>query len=194
MVIRYGSRLAAAWQKGYERFLKIRGTPQEIALGFAMGLFVGMSPTLGFQMAIAVFFAVLFKWNKISAAVGVWISNPVTAPVIYPVTYLLGAKVLGIDELYPFPKIMDMSWFLEMLRNTPEIISLMTLGGVILGIPLAVAGYFFTFTAVNKYQQEIKLKLAERRELKKEKLRKKRAEKPRKVRNIVRRTNPRRKN
>ncbi|MGD8368729.1 MAG: DUF2062 domain-containing protein [Desulfobacterales bacterium] len=194
MVNQYGSRLTAAWQRGYERFLKIRGTPREIGLGFALGLFVGMSPTLGFQMAIAVFFAVLFKWNKISAAVGVWISNPVTAPVIYPVTYLLGAKVVGIEQLYPFPKTMDMSWFLEMLWSTPEIISLMTLGGVILGIPLAVAGYFFAFSAVNKYQLDIRQKLVERRELKKEKRRKKRVEKPRKVRNIVRKTVPRRKN
>jgi hypothetical protein len=110
------------------------------------------------------------------------------------VTYLLGAKVVGIEQLYPFPKTMDMSWFLEMLWSTPEIISLMSLGGVILGIPLAVAGYFFAFSAVNKYQLDIKQKLVERRELKKEKRRKKRVEKPRKVRNIVKRANPRRKN
>lgn len=194
MVTQYGSKLASAWQKGYERFLKIRGTPREIALGFALGLFVGMSPTLGFQMAIAVFLAALFQWNKISAAVGVWISNPVTVPVIYPVTYLLGAKVVGIDEIHPFPKNMDMSRFLEMLGSTPEIISLMTLGGVIIGIPLAVTGYFFAFTAVNKYQEDIKRRLAERRAQKKEARRKKHPEKPRKIRNIVRRANTRRKN
>ncbi|MDZ7777337.1 MAG: DUF2062 domain-containing protein [Bacteroidales bacterium] len=73
MVTRYGSKLAQAYKKAYERFLRIRGTPQEIALGFALGLFVGMSPFLGFHMAIAVFLAALFEWNKISAAVGVWI-------------------------------------------------------------------------------------------------------------------------
>jgi uncharacterized protein (DUF2062 family) len=77
--------------KTYERFLKIRGTPREIGLGFAIGLFVGMSPTMGFQMAIAVFLAAVFKWNKISAAAAVWITNPVTAPIIYGVTYFIGA-------------------------------------------------------------------------------------------------------
>ena len=194
MVTEYGSKLAAAWQKGYERFLKIRGTPREIALGFALGLFIGMSPFLGFQMAIAVFFAALFQWNKISSAVGVWISNPITVPIIYPVTYLLGAKVVGVEELHPFPKTMDMSWILEMLRSTPEIISLMTLGGILIGVPLAVAGYVFAFTAVNKYQEDIKRRIAERRAARREKIRKKRAEKPRKIRNIIRRPNPRRKN
>ena len=32
-------------QMPYKRFLKIRGEPREIALGFALGLFVGMTPT-----------------------------------------------------------------------------------------------------------------------------------------------------
>ena len=183
----------SAWQKAYERFLRIRGTPREIALGFALGLFVGMSPFLGFQIAIAVFLAAVFEWNKISAAVGVWISNPLTIPVIYPVTYLLGAKVLGIEEIYAFPRTMDMAWILEMIQNAPEIISILTLGGIILGIPVGAVGCAFDYTAVNKYQQEIKRKLAERRALRKEK-RKMRAEKPRKIRNIIRKKAPRRRN
>lgn len=194
MVTRYASKLAAAWQKAYERFLKIRGTPQEIALGFALGLFVGMSPYLGFQMAIAIFLAALFEWNKIAAAVGVWISNPVTIPLIYPLTYLVGAKVMGMQEVYHFPHAMDPAWILDMIRSTPEILSILTLGGILLGIPLAVGGYFFAYTTVNKYQEEIKRKLAERRALHKDKKQKKRSEKPRKIRNIVRKGSGRRKN
>ena len=31
-------------KKAYERLLKIRGEPREIALGFALGIFIGMSP------------------------------------------------------------------------------------------------------------------------------------------------------
>jgi uncharacterized protein (DUF2062 family) len=59
------------WQnllrRAYERFVKIRGRPREIALGFALGVFIGMTPTIGIQMPIAVFFAALVKWSKISA-------------------------------------------------------------------------------------------------------------------------------
>ncbi|MCF8049945.1 MAG: DUF2062 domain-containing protein [Desulfobacterales bacterium] len=193
MVTRYGSKLAQAWKKAYERFLRIRGTPQEIALGFALGLFVGMSPFLGFHMAIAVFLAALFEWNKIAAAVGVWISNPFTIPLIYPLTYLLGARVLGMNEVFFFPQSMDMDWILEMIRSAPETISILTLGGIIIGVPLGVVGYFFAYVAVNKYQAEIKQKLAERKALRKEKIRKKRAEKPRKIRNIIRKGASRRK-
>ncbi|WP_316348434.1 DUF2062 domain-containing protein [Desulfuromonas acetoxidans] len=38
------------------RFLRLRGQPDEIAKGFALGIFIGMTPTLGFQMILAVFF------------------------------------------------------------------------------------------------------------------------------------------
>ena len=59
----------------YDRFVKVKGEPREIALGFGLGIFIGMTPTMGIQMPIAVFFAALFKWSKISAAFGVLITN-----------------------------------------------------------------------------------------------------------------------
>jgi uncharacterized protein (DUF2062 family) len=37
---------------------------------------------MGFQIAIGVFIAALLKWNKIAAAVGVQVTNPLTAPFI----------------------------------------------------------------------------------------------------------------
>jgi uncharacterized protein (DUF2062 family) len=57
--------------KAYERFIKIRGHPREIALGFALGIFIGMTPTMGVQTPLAVFLAALFKWSKLSAGFGV---------------------------------------------------------------------------------------------------------------------------
>jgi hypothetical protein len=54
---------------------------------------------MGFQTATAVFFAALFKWNKFSGAAGVWITNSVTAPFIYGMTYLVGAKMLGVGKV-----------------------------------------------------------------------------------------------
>ena len=33
----------------YERFIRIRETPEQLALGVAVGFFVAMTPTMGFQ-------------------------------------------------------------------------------------------------------------------------------------------------
>jgi len=157
-----GNIIITSVQRIYRRFLKIRGNPHEIALGFALGLFVGMTPFMGFQTPIAIFFAALFQWNKISSAVGVWISNPVTAPVIYGITYFVGAKITGLSISENFNCIREIT-VLGLLKSTPEMLIAMVIGGIITGIPIAVTGYFFSFSAVKKYQDDIKVKLVEKK-------------------------------
>ena len=158
------SRLFSGLQKVYERFVKIRGEPRKIALGFALGLFIGMSPTMGFQIAIAVFFAALLKWNKISSAVGVWITNPVTAPFLYGLTYFTGAKLLGIRKAYTPPEELSITAIEKLIQKAPEALWALIIGGIVLGLPLAVAGYYFSYSAILKYQGGIKRKIVERRE------------------------------
>ena len=146
--------------RAYERFVKIRGRPREIALGFALGIFIGMSPTMGIQMPIAVFFAAMLKWSKISAAFGVWITNPFTSPFIYGLTYIVGAKLLGLKSAMTLPD--EFTWGIvrEMLKNAPVILGALTVGGIVVGLPLAVLSYYLSFAAVNKYQQRVKEKVA----------------------------------
>jgi hypothetical protein len=40
----------------------------------------------------------------------------------------------------------------------------MTLGGAVIGMPLAIAGYVMVYSAVDKYQRDIRLKLAEKKQ------------------------------
>jgi len=151
-------------KKIYERFLRIRGRPREIALGLALGLFLGMTPSMGIQTAIAVFLAVLFKWNKFSAAIGVWITNPLTAPFIYSINYLIGVRLLEIKQGYSLPAEIGISRMSHILHKAPEIFWALILGGVILGLPLAVAGYYFAYSATTRYQERIKKTIAIQRE------------------------------
>ena len=146
-------------RKPYDRFLKIKGDPREIALGMALGLFVGMSPFMGIQMAVAVFLAAIFKWNKISAAIGVWISNPLTAPFIYPLTYLVGSKLFGYQKPFKLPEEFDFDYILTIIRSTPDILFILIAGGIVIGLPLAVAGYYFSYAAITEYRKKIKIKL-----------------------------------
>lgn len=85
------------------RFLRLQGAPDEIAKGVAIGIFVGMTPTLGVQMVIAIFVAIWLKQNKIAAALGVWITNPVTAAPIYALQYESGRRLLQMPRLQ-FPE------------------------------------------------------------------------------------------
>ncbi len=141
-----------------QRFLSIRGQPRDIALGFAFGLFVGITPFLGLHTAMAVFFAAVFKWSKIAAAMGVWICNPVTAPIIYAVAYLIGSKLTGISIVGEAMGEFSFDAFVKMLMQAPEILWALTIGGAILGLPIAVIGYYLSFSVIQKYQAAKKKK------------------------------------
>ena len=151
--------LLAAVYTVYQRFLKIRGGPREIALGFSLGIFIGLTPTMGVQIPLAVFFAALLKWSKIAAASGVWISNPFTAPFIYSISYIVGARLLGLEGTLTLPGNLSWNIVVDMLRNAPRILTALTVGGVLIGLPLAVLAYYVSFIAVQKYQKDVKEKL-----------------------------------
>jgi len=162
--------LAGIFRRLYERFIMIRGEPREVALGFALGIFIGMTPTVGVQTPIAIFFAALFKWSKLSAAIGVWISNPFTVPIIYGVTYITGAKLLNLDPVFNMPLSPTWSTLKAMLQKAPRAFGAMTVGGAILGLPLAIFSYYLSYAAVDKYQKGVKVKLAGTKEKVKKKI------------------------
>lgn len=75
--------------------------PHRLALGIAVGMFVTLTPLIGFQMMLSVFLAWLLKANKLVGIPLVWISNPFTIIPIYYPCYLLGCTLLGepvVDE------------------------------------------------------------------------------------------------
>ena len=144
----------------YERFIRIRGAPREVALGFALGIFVGMTPTVGVQTPLAIFLAALFKWSKLASAIGVWISNPLTVPIIYGVTYVTGAKLLNLEPVVNMPLSPTWSTLKAMLQKAPQAFGAMTVGGIIIGIPLAIISYYLSYIAVDKYQKDVREKLA----------------------------------
>jgi uncharacterized protein len=75
--------------------------PEYTARGVMVGVVVGLTPTVGIQMAIA--FVVwliarrLFRWdfNVVLAAAWTWISNVLTMVPMYYVFYLTGQALLG---------------------------------------------------------------------------------------------------
>lgn len=133
--------------------IKIEGDPRSIALGFALGIFIGMTPTMGFQMPIAVFFAIPFGLNKISSAAGVWITNPVSAPIIYPINYLVGVKLFNIDISSEIFSDLSLKSLKSLLVETPDIFLAATLGGIVIGTPIAIAGYYVVYYAIKKYRK-----------------------------------------
>jgi len=82
-----------------------------VSVAFFVGLFVAFLPTLG-QIPIAAVGALLFRCNLPIAVSLIWISNPLTFPVIYFATYKLGARILQIQPRH-FQIEMSWHWFAD---------------------------------------------------------------------------------
>jgi uncharacterized protein len=122
----------------FVRFARLRGLPEEIAKGFALGIFIGMTPTFGLQMLIAIFFAYLLKENRLAAIVGVWVTNPVTAPVIYAIEYELGRILLGMHRA-DLPREFSVGALANM---SYEILAPLWVGGLVAGVLCGSLAYF----------------------------------------------------
>ncbi|MFA7685106.1 MAG: DUF2062 domain-containing protein, partial [Syntrophales bacterium] len=68
----------------YNRFISLRGEPKNIAMGFAMGVFIGVTPTIPFHTSLLVVLGLASRQNITSAYIGAWaISNPLTIAPFY---------------------------------------------------------------------------------------------------------------
>lgn len=169
-----GGKIRSGLRRAYERFIRIRGDPKQTALGLALGIFIGVSPLVGFQLILAVLIAALLGWNKIAAAMGTLISNPITTPFIYTFAYYVGSSVMGTtaENLVVIPR--DLETAARMMEEAPRLLLALTLGTVLIGLPLALLGYFASYAALIKYRETIREKLKEKKQklaLRREKLR-----------------------
>ncbi len=80
------------------KFVRLNDTPQSIAAGASIGMFIAMLPIYGFQMIVAAAVAAVARVNKVAAVVPVWITNPLTIPPILYLQYKLGKLAVWGEE------------------------------------------------------------------------------------------------
>ena len=84
------------------RILMSNDSPHAIALGTAIGMLIGMTPTVGLQLVMVTITAALtrklFYFNRAAAFITVYISNPVTVVPIYYFLFRVG-KLLVPGEV-----------------------------------------------------------------------------------------------
>ena len=82
-----------------EKFITLKGEPSQIAAGLALGVFVGVTPTIPFHTALIIVLGLLFRQNITAGYLGSWmISNPLTIPPLYVSQYELGRFLLGMER------------------------------------------------------------------------------------------------
>jgi len=129
-------------RKYYDRFLSLKGEPRAIAMGVAIGVFVGVTPTIPLHTALIVLIGLTFRQNISAGYLGSWlISNPVTIPFLYVAEYRLGKCLLGD---HASPAVFTDYSLLHLLHHGWGVAAPLLAGGIIIAPFFAVPAYFIT--------------------------------------------------
>ena len=132
----------------YFRFLKRKIVheplpPEDIAAGWALGMFIGCSVPFGLQLIISIPLAMMMRVSKLGATLATFITNPVTIFFIYPAQTFIVNKILFGGSL-TFARLMDIEWTWAAVRRLGvEAIVSFFLGGFLFAIVLTPLTYFF---------------------------------------------------
>lgn len=133
------------------RLMRLRGEPHQVAGGMAIGVFVGMTPTVPLHTVLAVIAAFIAGKSKLAAALGVWVANPLVLPFIYLLDYQVGRWITGTE-----PPSFSISHFnISVLMETGWDLSYpLLVGGLVTGALAAVPSYFITKRILLLYREE----------------------------------------
>lgn len=149
----------------HRKVLRQTGDPGYIARGVALGLIIGWVIPMGFQIVLVLPLAFVLKAAKVPAIVFTFVSNHFTVIFLYPLQCWLGSLVLrnGLT----FGKLTQMTRDVvaalenasmrEAWREFSElgwrVISSFFVGGLLLGVPSALVGYYVTLNLVRRYRR-----------------------------------------
>jgi hypothetical protein len=145
--------------------LHLNDTPEAVALGTALGVFIAMTPTVGIQMLMVLVVHTIFRANRLAGILMVYLSNPLTLIPIYWLDYVVGSVILG-RQLYTYEafterarvvhELVDRWEFWEVTRQFVEVSGDLAgptlLGGCVVGTVLAVPCYFLTRAGVRAHR------------------------------------------
>jgi hypothetical protein len=161
--------LKKKYKETLSKLTKLQGGPRYIAMGVAIGVFIGITPTIPFHTILAIIMAFILRGSKPAAIISVWISNPATIPFFYYASYKTGHLFLLETSEKP-----QLNLLLNALKSSTPLVEKWNIietffhhhfetactilaGGVILAIIPAILSYFVTLRSLNTYSN-MKLK------------------------------------
>ena len=131
--------------------------PEDVAAGWALGMFVGCSVPFGLQLIVSVPLAMMMRVSKVGATVGTFITNPLTIWIIYPAQTMAMGWLLGRDFSWDYilkamRGVAKNSDWKTLLSLSGDVVVCFILGGLALAAVLTPITYFTVRTLVRKYR------------------------------------------
>ena len=146
------------------RLLRLKGSPHSIALGAAIGVFIGLTPTIPLHTIIILVLTLLTRTSFIAGlTTSILVSNPLTYIPQYYLALVLGNlitpfhidwnRVQGVLELV----LADASFearIKPLLSIGYEAVVVMMAGGFALSLPLAALSYYLAHYIIATYRRK----------------------------------------
>ena len=78
------------------RLRRLPGTPESIAAGFATGVAFSFTPFVGLHIVLTMFVVWALRANYMAGILGTFAGNPWTFPVMWMLSFRVGARLLGL--------------------------------------------------------------------------------------------------
>jgi uncharacterized protein (DUF2062 family) len=134
----------------YWRFLRLQGSPEQLARGLASGVFSGCYPLFGFQTLIGIAVATALQGNRIMAAAATWVSNPLTYVPLFAFNFQVGHWLLGGGPVNGFDDLDTVRGWTAM--GTDVSVRLM-LGSTVVGIVAGIGSYYIGLPLIRRMRQ-----------------------------------------
>jgi uncharacterized protein (DUF2062 family) len=127
--------------------------PEDVAAGWALGMFIGCAIPFGLQLIISIPLALMMRISKIGATLGTLITNPITIFFIYPAqTYVVNKILFGGSITYS--KLMNVEWTWESVRRLgAEAMASFFLGGIFLALIMTPITYLVVKSLVVRHRK-----------------------------------------
>lgn len=146
------------------KLLRLRGTPHSIAMGAAIGVFIGLTPTIPFHTILILALTILSRTSFIAGLItSVLVCNPLTYIPIYYFSLLIGNLVtpftVNWEKLKTVLDVVLSDASLEM-RIKPllslgyEAATVMLVGGTVLALPFGIASYYICHFLVISFRRK----------------------------------------
>lgn len=123
----------------------MRASPPQIALGFAIGVVIGILPTFGLGGLVIIVIAALWRFNVPAAILGTLMGNPLFAPVWITTTCLMTG--ISINDM-KIPK----EKFHQIFTHYSQIGLRYLIGNFVLSLFVAIASYFILIRAIHWFR------------------------------------------
>jgi len=130
-------------------FVRQSSSPDKMAKGLALGVFLGIFPTFGAGSVLAILASSWLGWNRVAAVLGTLIANPLLNPFFLSLCVIAGNLVVPSKFRIALENSPQGDWWPGVLRFLPTYF----VGNLLVSMLFAALAYAAGLIAVTEYRK-----------------------------------------